>query len=525
MPSPEIQYTLSSGPLSQIQTGAVLFGLTVSQENESAADRSNDETTSYDRTELFQNLSLATDGLIQRTLEEEAFNAQKDRVIGFRINPGNEIKASRIVFFGCGKIDELKTQTLRKRIQKAVQWALTYKKIEHLTVVMPSSMNQPELFIPFFRAMADAINHCIYHSAEAKEQSPYKLKQVSVLVPENSDTASMEAELSISAALANATSFSKDLTNTPSNIKTTKTMQQAAEEIAKMDGVTLTVQDDTSWIEKNMPSFYAVARGSLASDPPRFLHLVYRHPEDGASRDLKRIAVVGKSVIFDTGGYQIKPTESMLTMKGDMTGGAQALGTIRAIAQLQTRGIELHCYLACTPNKIDSDAFLPDSIIDSASGKKIEIRHTDAEGRLTLIDAVHHALKDKPELIFTVATLTGSARRCLGDNVALLSNQEHYRSRVSAAASVVGDPMQTLDVTEADYEDIKSKKDAADYLNTSNSKTRGTQTAAAFVMHETPKSIPHIHLDIAGVDVDRSEKATGYGQKTVIQHILDLASS
>jgi leucyl aminopeptidase len=322
--------------------------------------------------------------------------------------------------------------------------------------------------------------------------------------------------------MAEARSFAKDLVNMPPNLKSTDTLLNEAKILDDLPHVLMDVEDSLETLANQMPCFYAVARGSLDTDPPKFIRVKYAPPNPSPDKKRLKVALVGKSVVFDTGGYQVKTDNFMNSMKGDMTGGAMALGTLKAACELGLTHVELTAYLAATPNKIDSDAFLPDSILNSTCGKKIEIRHTDAEGRLTLIDAVARALEDKPDVIITVATLTGAAMRAVGCHMALMGNDLAWRNRMEAAARKLGEPVQTLDVVEEDFENIKSKLDGADLINTSHSKFRGAQSAAAFVMSAVPEGIPLVHLDIAGADMTSDEKATGIAQRTLIQFLLDL---
>ena len=179
----------------------------------------------------------------------------------------------------------------------------------------------------------------------------------------------------------------------------------------------------------------------------------------------------------------------MVTMKGDMAGGASVLGTLKAIAKVAPAHLELHVFLAATPNKIDSDAMIPDSIVNTTCGKTVEIRHTDAEGRLTLIDAVTLACKQKPEAIVTVATLTGAAMMAVGRTIALMSNCPHWGDLVHTGAVVAGEPVKALTVTPEDFENIQSKAEGADLRNTNKGRTRGAQTAAAFVMEGADEGV------------------------------------
>lgn len=424
----------------------------------------------------------------------------------------NAPDTKRVLAFGLGKADRQKTHRIESSLSKALKGRLSARQIGTLALFLPTNLPAAELR-SFALATAGAIAHHTYRSREAREPGPEIQRLVFAgAKPDRADELARE----ISAILA-ARGRAMDLVNTPANLKRTDTLVAEAEELRGL-GVEVNVMQDPRWIEENMPCFFAVARGSLASDPPKWIHAVYR-PAGGAKR---RVAVVGKSVIFDTGGYQLKPDTYMNTMKADMTGGATALAALRAIAELKPVGLELHVFCAATPNKVDSDAMLPDSIVDTACGKKVEIRHTDAEGRLTLIDAVTRAETVQPEVILTIATLTGSAARAVGP-MALMSNSDEWRSRFADAAARAGDPCFPLDVVEEDYEDIASKLDGADISNVQQGKNRGAQTAAAFVFSGVKASQPIVHLDIAGGDMTDDEKATGIALKSTLRFLLDLA--
>jgi leucyl aminopeptidase len=261
-----------------------------------------------------------------------------------------------------------------------------------------------------------------------------------------------------------------------------------------------------------------VARGNVKSDPPRFIHLVYK-----GTNPSRKVALVGKSVIFDTGGYQVKPGNYMVTMKGDMAGGASVLGVAKALGEFQPEAVEVHMYLAATPNKIDSDAMIPDSIVDTTCGKKVEIRHTDAEGRLTLIDAVTKANEVDPEAIITIATLTGAAKMAVGNTICLMSNSPKWGHLIEASAQRGGDAVQYVDVTPADFENIKSKLDGADIRNTNRGSERGFQTAGAFVMSGAKEGTPVVHLDIAGADMLEDETSTGTPVATLFTFVTNLS--
>ncbi|HNJ34569.1 MAG TPA: hypothetical protein PK881_10030, partial [Leptospiraceae bacterium] len=135
--------------------------------------------------------------------------------------------------------------------------------------------------------------------------------------------------------------------------------------------------------------------------------------------------------------------------------------------------------------------------------------------------AVAKACEDKPDLIITIATLTGSAARAVGEAIALMGNETRYRERLALCAEKSGDACQTLDIWEDDYEDIKSKLDGADIINTSQNKNRGAQSACAFVMSGLTMEVPMLHLDIAGADMTKDEKATGIGVRSLMRFLIE----
>lgn len=452
---------------------------------------------------------------IEALANEEKFDGSRGKVLQVRKGNSTAFKAKRLILLGLGEADKVLPKHWETNVQKAIGALLGLKGFSQLALYTPSGLGKLSSETVVHLAV-DAAFHATYRSMESKDPNP-TLEKLLLVSEENLPVSLQQAE-----SLASARSLVKDLVNHPANLKNTNTLVNQAKKIgsknAKFGAVQVSVQANTSWIEKNMPCFYTVARGSVATDPPKFIELHYM-PKSGKVK--KHIAIVGKSVIFDTGGYQVKPGDYMVTMKGDMTGGAVALATMQAMAELQPKHISVSAYLAATPNKIDSDAMIPDSIVDTACGKKVEIRHTDAEGRLTLIDAVTKAAEKKPAEIITIATLTGAASVAVGNHIALMGSDEALRDRVAQAARLQGEPVQTLDVIEDDFENIKSKLDGADIRNTSQAKNRGAQTAAAFVMSGAPEGTPMAHMDIAGADMTPDEKATGVSVKTLIQYLLN----
>jgi leucyl aminopeptidase len=469
-------------------------------------------------------------GGIKSIAADEGFDGKRGSCLVLRKHPQDKAPVQRLVLCGLGNPKKLTPLGWEEALSKAITTAKQYQALSSLAVDLNPVLGVLTSEATVVNAV-DAAYQATYQSLEVadknKKDSKKKtaaLKSV-VLISDKAKLNAVSALLPQAESMAKARSLAKDLVNHPANLKNTQTLVKVAKQLSKLPGLTVKIVDDVEWIEKEMPCFFEVAKGSVISDPPKFIQVRYKHPSSKA-KIRRRVGLIGKSVIFDTGGYQVKPGDFMLTMKGDMTGGALVLATMQALSEIQPEGVEVTAMLAATPNKIDSGAMLPDAIVNTTCGKKVEIRHTDAEGRLTLIDAVAKMVDSAKgdqsiEEIITIATLTGSASRAVGRHIAVMANDEALRSRVVAAGALYGEPMQTLDVIEQDYEDIKSKLDGADIINTSHNKNRGAQSAAAFVMSGAPETMPICHLDIAGADMTHDEKATGIGQKLLIQFVLN----
>lgn len=518
MGSAKTRFSISDQPVLSVQADALI--IPVLKRSDNATD-----TQKQDKKQAAKSnhaASVEWPSILDKTLlkelsaiaNDEKFDGEKGKILTLRHSAGHAMKARRLILLGLGKSDKLQHKHWEINLQKALSAFLGLKDPNTVAILLPAATLN--LSVETLLSLAvDATYQATYQSTEAKEPGPDLQKVILVSTTTQSNLA---AVLKQAESLSGARSLVKDLVNYPSNLKNTNTLVEQAKRIGKNSAVLTKVQSSVSWIEKNMPCFFTVAKGSLATDPPQFITLQYTPPSGKAK---KRIAIVGKSVIFDTGGYQVKPGDYMVTMKGDMTGGAVVLATMQALSELRLQNISVSAYLAATPNKIDSDAMIPDSIVNTTCGKKVEIRHTDAEGRLTLIDAVAKAAEEKPDEIITIATLTGSASQAVGYSIALMGNDHHLRDRIEASARSLGEPVQTLDVNEEDYENIKSKLDGADLINTSQRKHRGAQSAAAFVMSGAPENMAMAHLDIAGADMTADEKATGTSVKTIIQYLIN----
>ena len=293
--------------------------------------------------------------------------------------------------------------------------------------------------------------------------------------------------------IAEATNHARDIVNEIPQTYTPKRMAKDAKELSEqIPSIKCEILDEKELAKQNMGALLAVAQAS--PNPPRLIHLSYK-PEASALK----IAIVGKGVTYDTGGLSLKPSDYMLSMKADKSGAIAAMNTIRAAALLKLP-FEIHAVLGAVENAIGSKAYKPDDVLISRSGVSIEVRNTDAEGRLVLADALSWAQDTlKPDLIIDMATLTGACVVGLGEYTSgILGNNYALQSEFYNLSKASGEFYSILEFNEHLRELIKS--DIADVSNAASSRYGGSITAGLFLDKFIKDEYKHrwLHLDIAG---------------------------
>jgi leucyl aminopeptidase len=290
--------------------------------------------------------------------------------------------------------------------------------------------------------------------------------------------------------LAQACALARDLVNTPANDMGPVQVEMAAREVAEAFGATISVIAGDDLLTQNYPAVHAVGRAADPKRAPRMIEISW----SGGGADAPLIAIVGKGVVFDTGGLDIKPSASMRLMKKDMGGAAHALALGRMImaARLPVRLVVL---VPAVENAISGDAMRPGDVLASRKGLSIEVGNTDAEGRLILADALTRAGELSPDLTIDMATLTGAARVALGPQVIpFYTADEALAADLAKAAETVGDPLWRMPLW-AGYEPSLDS-DIADLKNDPEGWAQaGSVTAALFLQRFAPTST-WVHLDI-----------------------------
>ena len=265
-----------------------------------------------------------------------------------------------------------------------------------------------------------------------------------------------------------------------------------------------------------MGAFLAVAKGS--SQEPKFIHMKYQ-----VDNPKKKIAIIGKGITFDSGGLDIKPASSMLSMKDDMSAAACVLGVMSIIREFHPQ-VEVHGIIAACENMPGCSAYKPGDILTAKNGKTIEVDNTDAEGRLTLADALCYACELGVDEVIDLATLTGACMVALGTNAAgIMGNDDTLVKNLINTAERNGERYWELPLWDEYFDSLKS--DIADMKNT-GSRWGGASTAGVF-LKKFVKDVKWAHIDIAGVAfLDKPQKefikgATGAGVRTLLNYILE----
>jgi leucyl aminopeptidase len=345
-----------------------------------------------------------------------------------------------------------------------------------------------------------------------------KLSKTETVVLLDADDSAMEAAAT-GAVIARAVMVARDLVNESPKHKPPAEIARIAVEMGEAAGVRVKVWDEERIAEEGLGGLMGVAAG--AANPPRLVEMLYE-PEDPKAF----LAVVGKGIVFDSGGLSLKPANAMEDMKTDMSGAAATIAAVGAIARLGLP-IKVLGITPLTENMPGGNAQRPGDVLKARNGKTIEVLNTDAEGRLVLADGLSLAAEAGPDRIVDLATLTGACMVALGDRIAGLFGDEESVAAVRAAAEEAGERVWHLPIPE----DYRKKIDStmADMKNTGP--RWGGAINAALLLKEFVGDTPWAHLDIAGpARASETEHyilkgGTGFGVRTVVSLAARMAGA
>ena len=291
--------------------------------------------------------------------------------------------------------------------------------------------------------------------------------------------------------IAAAAALAREMVDTPAADMGPLQIETIAREIAEDSGAVITVTTGDALLEANYPAVHAVGRAATPHRAPRLIEISWNLDQT----DLPLVALVGKGVVFDSGGLDIKPAAGMRNMKKDMGGSAHALALGRLVMKAELK-VRLVVLVAAVENAISADAFRPGDILSTRAGLTVEVGNTDAEGRLILADALTRAGEHDPDLTLDFATLTGAARIALGPELPpVYTDDEALAADLLEAARQVRDPLWRMPLWPGYRDSLNSE--IADLRNDSAPWAQaGSVTAGLFLQRFAPKTGSWAHLDI-----------------------------
>lgn len=414
----------------------------------------------------------------------------------YLIHTLGQIPADKVLIIGFGKKEEFDANKMREAVAKAV------KKLQQIKA--KNACFDFDINADYGKSAAIGAMIADYAFDKYKNKKADRLDEITF-------AKFSEKEVAQGIIFANAMKLTRDLANEPAQFATPSKLAEVAQ---SLEGIQTQIYDKDEIERMGMGAYLAVGQGSV--QPPKFIHMKYT-----GKNVKKKIALIGKGICFDSGGLDLKPASSMLTMRDDMSGAACVLGIMSAIAKLQP-DVEVHGIIAACENMPSGTSYKPGDILTAKNGKTIEVDNTDAEGRLTLADALCYASELGVDEVIDIATLTGACLVALGTVASgIMGNDREMINRIIETAKSSGETYWELPMF-AEYKD-SLKSDIADMKNTGS--RYGGASAAGVFLQEFVNGPKWCHIDIAGTAfLEKPQKefiagATGAGVRTLLNYV------
>jgi leucyl aminopeptidase len=448
----------------------------------------------------------ALGGTLLAFVAEVGFEGKRGETLA--VPTGGRLGAKAAVLVGMGEADKIDAEALRRAGAALARRSAKVSKVATtLLDAAPDTIDRADAAQAFAEGVALGAYQFLAYKSDAK---PTKLTRVQVLGRAN---AKVRAGLARGARIAQAVVWARDLVNEPAEAKSPETVVKLARALARANGLTVRVWSGPQLEKERLGGVVGVGVGSERG--PRFLRLAYE--PRGAKATL---ALVGKGVVFDSGGLSLKTAGGMETMKTDMSGAAAVIAAMSSLRDLKVK-TRVIGFVPLVENMPSGNAMRPGDVLRMRNGKTVEVLNTDAEGRLILADALSLASEEKPDAIVDIATLTGAVTVALGDKIAgLMGTDDEWSTQVRAAADRVGEKTWPLPLPD-DYRKLLDSE-IADLRNIGLPGGGGTLTAGLF-LREFVNGAPWVHLDVAGTarasaeDGYNARGGTGYGVRTFIE--------
>jgi leucyl aminopeptidase len=449
----------------------------------------------------------AIGGSLSTFMKETDFDGKKGEVLAVPVD--GRLKARAALLLGVGDRDSFDAPALRRAGATLARRASRVASVSTTLLDAVSADVEPGAAA---QAFAEGVSLGRYQFLRYKsEGKASKLERVLVV---GSGDAKVRAGLARGARIAEAVAWARDLINEPAAAKSPAEVAELGKSVARSSGLKARVLAGEQLVRARMGGVLGVGNGS--ERPPRFLRLEYAP----ATRPRGTLALVGKGVVFDSGGLSLKTAAGMETMKTDMSGAAAVIAAMSTLRDLDVKA-RVIAYVPLVENMPSGTAMRPGDVLTMRNGKTVEVLNTDAEGRLILADALSLASEEGADAIIDLATLTGAVTIALGEKIAgLMGSDDSWIDQVQGAAERAGERVWHLPLPDDYRRNLDS--DVADIRNVSSGGGAGTLTAGLF-LKEFVGETPWAHLDIAGTarsssdDAETTKGGTGYGVRTLIE--------
>lgn len=470
----------------------------------------------------FKSVDAALDGALSKAAGQEEFAGGAEKTLS--ITCGSGIEAERVLVVGLGPAKKFAPSDVRFLSAAAARSARSCGA-ETVAVAGPKvdKFHRDRVF----EGIGCGFELGAYkYDAHMGTKKAFPVTELRIALPPRDpagkDGSAARKALGRGATVGRSVNRARDLVNGPPNQVTPTFLADTAKALSKeIEGLDLKVLSRRQCENKKMGLYLAVAQGS--EEDPKFIHLTYNPP--GRSRPKRTIGLVGKGVTFDSGGLSLKSAKHMEDMKTDMAGGAVVISAMEAIARLKPN-VRVHAVCAATENMPSGTAYRPGDVFAAANGRTVEVLNTDAEGRLTLADAIHYVVGQEVDEIIELSTLTGACVVGLGNYTAgLMSQDDDLAARVLAAAGDAGEDFWRLPLVPRIADDLKSE--IADCKNIGAS--YGGAISAGHFLVPFAGDTPFVHCDIAGPS--SAEKpwgvhprgGTGVAVMTLVEYVTRTA--
>jgi leucyl aminopeptidase len=459
-----------------------------------------------------EEIDILLNGMLQDLVEEKILLTEFGAISTTAVTIQTELK--KVIAIGLGDVAQLDSKKIHELFGHLFQYLKDTKSLscQILLDTFPVKAVRGE-------ALGYMSQVSIYEFDNYKKEREQHHSSDHVITVTTEDMVSAEIEKGMT--IGKSVNIARDISETPPNFMIPEVFSQYVIDLFKESQyVTGEVKTHEVLEEEGYGLITAVGKGSV--NKPRLVTIEYKHPQ---ASDRKPVALVGKGITYDSGGYSIKPKTGMPEMKYDLCGGANVIGMMRAIAELELP-VHVIGVVALAENMVDGNAMKPDDVFKAYSGHTVEVKNTDAEGRLVLGDAVFHASQYSPCVILDFATLTGAVIAALDEQrTGVFTNDEQsLLSPIFDCAEEIGEELWRMPISEIEEKKVTSSR-IADFTN--HVESQGRASFAACFIKQFSNGSPWAHFDIAGTGTTDQKTAfglpgaTGVHIRTIVKYMED----